>query len=103
MIHCGSQSFPGTARPNGYVRETVNSVESAFAVDARDKDSARAVTYDARRTSTVYLFATLIAHIEACKDVKDGCERSVITLSSGLRYSGWRGAAVICKELAKSV
>ncbi len=85
---------------NAYVCETVNSVDNAFAADSRDKDGGRVVTYDPRRTLSVYFFAPHIVQIEAVKDAKDGTERAVITVSSGLRYITARGAAAICKDLA---
>jgi hypothetical protein len=85
---------------NVYVCETVNSVDNAFAADSRDKDGTRVVSYDARRTLSVNLFAAHVVQVEAVKDAKDGSERGVVTLSSGLRYITARAASAVCKDLA---
>ncbi|MEO8103838.1 MAG: hypothetical protein ABI790_15050 [Betaproteobacteria bacterium] len=86
---------------NAYICETVNSVENNFAADSRDKTGKRVVMFDSARTQQIYLFPAHIVQIEAVVDSRDGVERSVISMSSGLRYITARGAAAICGDMAK--
>ena len=86
---------------NAFICETVNVVDNKFSADSRDKDGKRVVMFDAVRTIEVYLFPPHIIQIEAVKDSKDGIERGIISMSSGLRYITERGAAAICATMAK--
>ena len=88
---------------NAYICETVNVVDNKFSADSRDKDGKRVVMFDAVRTIEVYLFPPHIIQIEAVKDSKDGIERGIISMSSGLRYITERGAAAICMAMSKLV
>lgn len=86
---------------NAYTCEIVNVVDNKFAADSRDKDGKRVVMFDAQRTIEVYLFPAHIIQIEAVKDSKDGTDRGIISMSSGLRYITQRSAALICSDLGK--
>lgn len=86
---------------NTYICETVNPVDNNFAADSRNKDGTRVVMFDARQSLKVYLSPAHIVQIEAVVDSKDATERSVISMTSGIRYIGARGAAIICSEIGK--
>ena len=88
---------------NPYILETVNVVDNAFTADSRNKEGKRVVTFDAQRTIQLYLFPAHIIQIEAVLDSIGGVERSVILMSSGLRYITARGASAICGEMGKLV
>jgi hypothetical protein len=86
---------------NSYVCETVNVVDNNFSADSRDKNGRRVVMFDEKRTMEVFLFPPHILQIEAVVDSDGGVDRGVISMSSGLRYITARGAAVICRDIAK--
>ncbi len=86
---------------NAFTREIVNIVDNKFAADSRDKNGKRVVMFDAERTIEVYLYPAHIIQIEAVVDTKDGTERGIISMSSGLRYITARSAALICSDMSK--
>lgn len=86
---------------NAFICETVNVVDNKFSADSRDKNGKRVVMFDAVRTIQVYLFPAHIIQIEAVVDSKDGVERGIISMSSGLRYITARAASAICGDMGK--
>jgi hypothetical protein len=85
-----------------FIRETVNVVENNFSADSRDKDGKRVVMFDSKRVMQLYLSEAHIVQIETAVDTKDGTERGVVLMSSGIRYITQRGAAAICADMKAS-
>jgi hypothetical protein len=90
------------AMGSAYISEQVNTVENEFSADSRDKDGKRVVTYETRQAIHLHIASAHIVQIEEVVDRKEGKERSILTLSNGKRLVTARGAAEICRELAKA-
>ena len=82
-----------------YILEHAAMVENEFSADSRDKEGFRVVTYDARKAIHLYLAIDHIVQIEVVKDSKAGEDRSIVTLSSGVRYVTRRGAGELCAAI----
>jgi hypothetical protein len=85
-----------------YILEDVTTVDNQFAADSRDKDGLRVVTYEPRKSLKVHLAIAHIVQIEVVKDSKQGEERSIVTLSSGVRYVTKRSAHELCAAIEKA-
>jgi len=85
--------------PARFILEDVAIVENDFSADSRDKDGMRVVTYDPRRCIRLQLAIDHIVQIEVVKDSKAGEDRSIVTLSSGVRYVTRRGAGELCAAI----
>ena len=88
--------------PARFILEDVAIVENDFSADSRDKDGLRVVTYESRRSIQLHLSVDHIVQIEAVKDSKQGDARSIVTLSSGLRYITKRSASDVCASITKA-
>ena len=89
--------------PTKFILEDVAIVENDFSADSRDKDGMRVVTYDSRRSIRLQLAIDHIVQIEVVKDSKAGEGRSIVTLSSGVRYVTRRSAQELCTAIEKAV
>ena len=85
-----------------YILEDVSLVDNQFSADSRDKDGIRVVTYESRKSLKLHLAIAHIVQIEVVKDSKAGEGRSIVTLTSGLRYVTKRSAAELCTEIDKA-
>jgi hypothetical protein len=85
-----------------FIFEDVAVVENDFSADSRDKDGLRVVTYEARRSIKLHLAIDHIVQIEVVKDSKQGEGRSIVTLTSGLRYVTRRSAQEVCASIDKA-
>jgi hypothetical protein len=82
-----------------YILEDVAFVENDFSADSRNKEGARVVSYDPRRSIQLHLAIDHIVQIEVVKDVKLDEGRSIVTLSSGHRYVTRRSAEELCAAI----
>ncbi|MGZ5039020.1 MAG: hypothetical protein ACXWG8_12895 [Usitatibacter sp.] len=87
---------------NRYILEEVTVVENDFSADSRDKEGLRIVTYDTRRGIHLHLAIDHIVQIEVVKDAKLTDGRSIVTLTSGLRYVTRRSAHDVCAAITKA-
>ena len=85
-----------------FIMEDVAVVENDFSADSRDKDGLRVVTYETRRAIKLHIAVGHIIQIEVVKDSKAGEERSIVTLTSGVRYVTRRGARELCAAIEKA-
>ena len=85
-----------------FILEDVAIVENDFSADSRDKDGIRVVTYDSRRKISLQLAIAHIVQIEVVKDSKAGEARSIVTLTSGVRYVTRRSAQELCAAIEKA-
>ena len=85
-----------------YILEDVALVENAFSADSRNKDGVRVVSYDSRRSIKLHLAIDHIVQIEVVNDAKLDEARSIVTLSSGLRYVTRRSAQDLCGAIEKA-
>ena len=85
-----------------YILEDVSVVDNNFSVDSRDKSGLRVVSYDARRSIKLHLAIAHIIQIEVVKDMKDDVLRSIVTMTSGVRYVTRRGADELCALIEKA-
>ena len=85
-----------------YILEDVSLVDNNFSADSRDKDGLRVVTYEPRKSLKLHLAIAHIVQIEVVKDSKQGEERSIVTLISGVRYVTKRGAQELCAAIEKA-
>ena len=85
-----------------FILEDVAVVENDFSADSRDKDGMRVVTYEARRSISLQLAIDHIVQIEVVKDSKAGQDRSIVTLSSGVRYVSRRSAQELCAAIERT-
>ena len=88
--------------PTRFILEDVAVVENDFSADSRDKDGMRVVTYEARRCIRLQLAIAHIVQIEVVKDSKAGEDRSLVTLTSGVRYVTRRSAQELCAAIDKA-
>ena len=88
--------------PTRFILEDAAVVENDFSADSRDKAGMRVVTYDARRCIKLQLAIDHIVQIEVVKDSKAGEDRSIVTLSSGVRYVTRRSAQELCAAIEKA-
>lgn len=79
-----------------FILEDVAIVENDFSADSRNKDGIRVVTYESRRAIKLQIAVAHIVQIELVKDSKAGEDRSIVTLSSGVRYVTRRSAQELC-------
>ncbi|QJR15064.1 hypothetical protein [Usitatibacter palustris] len=85
-----------------FILEDVSLVENDFSADSRNKEGIRIVTYEPRRCITLQLAIDHIVQIEVVKDSKAGEDRSIVTLTSGVRYVTRRGAKELCAAIEKA-
>jgi hypothetical protein len=88
--------------PTRFILEDVAVVENDFSADSRDKDGLRVVTYESRRCIRLHLAIEHIVQIELVKDSKADAERSIVTLTSGVRYVTRRSAKELCAAIEKA-
>ena len=82
-----------------YILEDVALVENNFSTDSRNKDGARVVTYESRRSIQVHLAIDHIVEIEVVKDAKGDDDRAIVTLMNGHRYVTRRSARELCAAI----
>ena len=80
------------------ILEDIALVENNFSTDSRDKDGARVVSYESRRSIKVYLAIEQIVEIEVVKDAK-GEDRAIVTLMNDHRYVTRRSARELCEAI----
>jgi hypothetical protein len=85
-----------------YILEEVSLVDNNFSADSRDKDGLRVVTFEARKSLKLHLAVAHIVQIEVVKDSKAGEGRSLVTLTSGVRYVTKRSAEELCTAIEKA-
>lgn len=85
-----------------YILEDVSLIDNNFSADSRDKSGLRVVSYDAKRSIKMHLAVDHIIQIEVVKDMKDDANRSIVTMSSGIRYVTRRGADELCALIEKN-
>ena len=85
-----------------YILEDVSVVENNFSADSRDKSGLRVVSYDSRRSLKLHLAVDHIIQIEVVRDAKGDENRSIVTMTSGVRYVTRRGADELCALIEKA-
>jgi hypothetical protein len=85
-----------------FILEDVAIVENDFSADSRNKEGIRVVTYESRRCIKLQLAIDHIVQIEVVKDSKAGEDRSIVTLTSGVRYVTRRSAQELCAAIASA-
>jgi uncharacterized protein YlzI (FlbEa/FlbD family) len=85
-----------------FILEEVTIVENDFSADSRDKSGKRVVLYEKDRSLQLHLAISHVLQIEAVVDTKAGEQRSVLTMSSGLRYVTRRSADEVRAAIAKA-
>jgi hypothetical protein len=88
--------------PTRFILEDAAVVENDFSADSRDKEGMRVVTFDSRRCIKLQLAIDHIVQIELVKDSKLGEARSIVTLTSGIRYVTRRSAQELCTAIEKA-
>jgi hypothetical protein len=85
-----------------YILEDVTLVENEFSADSRNKEGARVVSYDSRRSIKLHLAIDHIVQIEVVNDTKLDEGRSIVTLSTGHRYVTRRSAEALCAAIEEA-
>jgi len=101
MLAAGGIAPEETRMATKYILEDVSLIDNNFSADSRDKNGLRVVSFEKRRSIKLHLAIDHIVQIEVVKDATD-VDRSIVTMTSGLRYITERGAQELCTAIERA-
>ena len=102
MLAAGGIAPEETRMATKYILEDVSLIDNNFSADSRDKNGLRVVSFEKRRSIKLHLAIDHIVQIEVVKDAKGDVDRSIVTMTSGLRYITERGAQELCTAIERA-